>query len=567
MKTKVAPNIKYETESVSSSSADGIDELKTTFFSSIKFLLIILISLLILISVVLLSVIWISSFSSAVGEMSSKVRRQEFEKIVSFTQRILNDVMLVTESVKSQLYSDFDFDTMIEKHMFKAMRVAQKYLPSVTQGVNIGDPFGAFYGLAHFGDEITFYNITPGKDQYYYNCRNFYTSDYCNRSSEPDIVYPPFTSNFVAESASVNPGNPVFTVSYVDPTLPNFVFLTAVSSFKQGNIKSGASFSYFFGYDMTVASISEFLVEITKEVSGSSSFIIEKKTDFIIASDHPEVAVATVDSQGNVQRKTANDFGGDVTKIGNIVYGAFKSFDELTCNTESVLSDVSNVISVYRLCTEEGLEWVLVFSVPHWNYIGSMVIAIICAILGSILIVSIAKTSCGQIGKFENEMVTIHFNATNDQNQHEMKGLQLCHVLLSKLNGYKERKLRKHQLLEKYKESSLIERFNFRIVANSQYNLCGNLGTKQVMTFSILGSTPFNLQSMIETAKELDVPILISDDLNEKVDNLFQTRYVDTKEMVIDQYYTSPVSDSNLFSMRRVYELGESSQIAQDEWM
>ncbi|EFC46793.1 predicted protein [Naegleria gruberi] len=737
--------------------AVNLQEERRYLCGSIKFLLIFLISLLLLISVFFLSIIWISCFSSAVVDLSSRMRAQEFDKIIQFTKKTVNDVLLVTESVKSQLYYDFDFSNMIEHHLHRAMKVAQANLPNVTQGVYVGDPFGGYFGFAHLSGEITYFNLTPNCNQVYFVCKNFDTSENCDRGTEPEFVFPPYTSNYVAEMASTNPGNPVFTLSYVDPSLPSFVFMTMVSSIKTGQqpIKPGASFSYYFAYDMTVMSVSTFLVDITTSIHGSSSFIIETQSEFVIASDHPEVSVAIVDKDGNVERKTTATFGGQVTKIGKIVYDTFEKLTSIPCNEERVLSLTESVVSIKRFCSKEGIDWIIILSVPQWNYLGSMIIAIVSAVVGSILIVSVgivvaiifslkivrpfvnlisafewvslmkleninlykssfsevkslqfhfkemieriklyrkfipphllvqldannvnqqeetfkktsntAETSLnvtsssknnksysqkesnhddpqssgdlrsknssgansgpnanmfslyldkrqvtllniyleglnewfvvinpteivtilseiydvivklvrltGQVGQIEDETIPIHLNATSDQSQHELKGIQLCHSLLSKLNAYKESKLMNHAIVSKYDEE-VFENFKFRIVANSQSAYCGNLGTKQAMSFSIIGSSQHNLKIMTILAKELDIPILITEDLYEKVENKFQVRYVDTVQLVNDQHFSNPYftthTRSRLYDSMKVFELGEINTVSQDEWM
>ena len=74
---------------------------------------------------------------------------------------------------------------------------------------------------------------------------------------------------------------------------------------------------------------------------------------------------------------------------------------------------------------------------------------------------------------------------------------------------------------------------------------------------------------MIETAKELDIPIVISHDLFQKIDNKFQVRFVDFKNFVLDDYYSYPnIADkSQIHAPRKVYELGESINNEADEWM
>jgi len=111
------------------------------------------------------------------------------------------------------------------------------------------------------------------------------TNDYCVRNSTPDLILPPFTDLSYVEAANKRPGNSSFSLSYVDCTIPNVVFISLVSSYKIENTNPiGPKFDKAVAFDMSASTISAVLKDIEKRVANSVSFVIESETDFVIAS-------------------------------------------------------------------------------------------------------------------------------------------------------------------------------------------------------------------------------------------------------------------------------------------
>src|SRR3989338_9264146 len=67
----------------------------------------------------------------------------------------------------------------------------------------------------------------------------------------------------------------------------------------------------------------------------------------------------------------------------------FPQYDTIPCNTYRIIVADGMKISVYRYCNNYNVDWLVIFSVSEWNYIGNMIIAIICAIIGSLMVIGI----------------------------------------------------------------------------------------------------------------------------------------------------------------------------------
>jgi len=134
---------------------------------SIKFLLTLLMCFLVVVSISSLSVIWISSFGATVGNLSADVRHRDFDMMVNSIENMLDEVLLLTESVKGQLREDFDFYnlTMVERHIYRSYKVAMKFLPTVTTTVYVAHSDGSCFGMINLesGPMYTIASVTIWK--------------------------------------------------------------------------------------------------------------------------------------------------------------------------------------------------------------------------------------------------------------------------------------------------------------------------------------------------------------------------------------------------------------------
>ncbi|EFC42748.1 predicted protein [Naegleria gruberi] len=717
---------------------------------SINTVLVAMTSLIILFCVLVLSAVWVSAFSVQVEELSNTVRQEHFDNMYSATTDYLKTMLIMTESVKSQLYTGFDFknQTLIADHTFRLYKMERKNLGDWAHAMFVGSSMGDAFGISSYKNNPMYMNITYGQNQLYWLCLNWQKLDYCKKNSTtPTMTLAPFKNiQILYNAAASNPGGFAFSPSFIDSTHPSLVLFGCVSSFTQGYIPPGKTFSNYVSVLFGSAEITSFLVEASSSIPGSVTFIIERNTTYLLSTDNP--AKATVKfTNGTSIRYTVNNYGGKVSEIGTEVANQLGSkFDSLPCNNYTTLIVKGTYTSVKRLCTSEGIDWVFVLSVPQWNYIGSMLIAIIGAIVASVIIIflgiiiavffsfkivkpfknliaafqnvsnmelddlklyktlfsevktlqthfvgmvdkiklyrqfipphllsklddnedivqesasqisvkkeepksfahsnsetkvdmssrsittpttnskldvkkqlsaknmfslhlekkpisvigvcmqginrwfvdlapevsvdllgglydqimQISKPSNGQAWKFENETLLITFNASTNQNAHELKSIQTAYTLSTKLKDYTKVKLLKNNAFADQQE--LTVDFSTKIAIATQECLCGNIGTKQAMSFSIQGSIQQNIEMLLETAIRLDISILFASELKSKVDTKYQFRYIETKQLLADNVFTVPdrYKQSNIFKEDSLYELGLCNQVNMDEWM
>ncbi|KAG2388164.1 hypothetical protein C9374_001014 [Naegleria lovaniensis] len=351
---------------------------------SIKYILINLIVGLIVLSVLILSAIWVSCFSATVSELSNNIRDKEFSKIVTYTDETLNRVAFFMTTFKGQLLNDYKtMDRTLENHIYRAYKSLMKYESMLTFALFLGEYHGNTLGMTQMGNNFVLLNLTYGQNQKFYICRDFHNFDYCNRNSTPDMVRPAFTDQAAANTANNNPGKTLFAPSFTDPTLPDVTLLSLLTSFELNPPASnGQTVSHLIGYSMTTKFLSLFLIEMTKSIAGSHTFIVEVNTDYIIASDQQNDK-----SVSGGARKKIGDMNGAIKQIGLQVYSKFNNnLRNLQCNNRQVLTLTDQFILIHRLCNENGIDWMLVLSVPQWNYISNMVLAIIAAVISACII-------------------------------------------------------------------------------------------------------------------------------------------------------------------------------------
>ena len=295
---RVTPNNEEEDVDTSSSSStksrrQGKVPQKNSkaFFLSIRFWMIILNSMLVVVSVLLLSGTWISVFTPTIIAASALQREQQFQSIVTFVSDTIREVSMVSDTMKQELSVAFDFRDydMAEKKMYKLYKTELEYHEGLTVTSYIGDNRGTCFGVINWGGIPTLLNITT-EDQKLYFCQDWEDLDYCKRNSTPDILLPKFDMSTIVESCNKFPGRKVFTPSYADPTMPQYTFISFLNSYRLDKPDAnGNLFEFYFAFDLTVQTISAYLHSSTEKIQGSSSFIIEQETDYIVASKYPSL--------------------------------------------------------------------------------------------------------------------------------------------------------------------------------------------------------------------------------------------------------------------------------------
>lgn len=95
--------------------------------NSIKCCMILTISGMLLMSVVVLSAIWLTSFSPSVIELSSQVRDEQFSTIIKHSQVLLTEVSILNEGIKRRLAADdyiYEANDYTERAMYAGKRVS-----------------------------------------------------------------------------------------------------------------------------------------------------------------------------------------------------------------------------------------------------------------------------------------------------------------------------------------------------------------------------------------------------------------------------------------------------------
>ncbi|KAL9648856.1 hypothetical protein ABK040_003786 [Willaertia magna] len=159
---------------------------------------------------------------------------------------------------------------------------------------------------------------------------------------------------------------------------------------------------------------------------------------------------------------------------------------------------------------------------------------------------STSKSGKGQVGSFENGFITISFNAAIKSDNHGLKGCKTATSLTEKLP----------RLTEEKTKGPLPFIIHCAVVTDSV--ACGNLGTSEVKSFSIIGNIQKKMQEMLTKNLELDIPITISGKVQKVIKEQFTTRPIETISFCNNQCQPENIN---------VFELGEVLHVAMDEWM
>ncbi|KAG2394172.1 hypothetical protein C9374_003936 [Naegleria lovaniensis] len=330
---------------------------RVPFLHSIKFCIILLIGVAVLTSVTIISGIWLAALLPSNFEWSQKGRDYEFKRMINSVSDLLVDVTQSLNVMKGQLWSMMDFTNaqQIELATYQTFKAEKQHHKGLVVTVYVGDPTGAALGIYYERGVTTFLNMSLDA-QISYNCdSNIEKYDYCKRSSTPSDFFDP-------------------------------VDLSALTD--------KSPFRYYLAYDLTVASASEFLIETTRQVSSSKSFIFETETNYLVAIDNPNLKSAFLNQNKEIVRNTIFSLKDDrTTQVATTVYQALlKDFKSLPCNTMTTLDLTfsSDYISVNRLCTSTQVDWIFVMAIPKWSFLSSIIIGIVSSVCGAFLLVIVA---------------------------------------------------------------------------------------------------------------------------------------------------------------------------------
>ncbi|KAL9656554.1 hypothetical protein ABK040_005316 [Willaertia magna] len=165
------------------------------------------------------------------------------------------------------------------------------------------------------------------------------------------------------------------------------------------------------------------------------------------------------------------------------------------------------------------------------------------------------KSSKSQIGNFDNGILPLIFNGGISLTDHTLKAAKTAELLKKKL----EEMTKKWKKISDNNAGMSMNNFYCELPISiiTETVVCGNIGTNDSKTFTVLGGYK-NLVEAFKINDKYRIAITLNERANKVCSNNFYTRPL---EVVTLQ------NDLNLCEFTKIYELGESSEIAMDEWM
>ncbi|KAL9642384.1 hypothetical protein ABK040_007380 [Willaertia magna] len=165
------------------------------------------------------------------------------------------------------------------------------------------------------------------------------------------------------------------------------------------------------------------------------------------------------------------------------------------------------------------------------------------------------KSSKSQIGNFDNGILPLIFNGGISLTDHVLKAAKTAELLKKKL----EEMTKKWKKVTDNNASMSMNNFycELPIAIVTETVVCGNIGTNDSKAFTVLGGYK-NLAEVFKVNDKYKIAITLNERANKVCSTNFYTRPL---EVITLQ------NDLNLCELNKIYELGESSEIAMDEWM
>ncbi|EFC36690.1 predicted protein [Naegleria gruberi] len=385
--------LKQNVEEVSNADSDGSlaenvkNEKTVSCFRSVKFFIISMITILVVLSALIISATWLSSFGPAITSLSSTIRKNEFESVRSYIEKTVQEIVLVVNTAKSQIHEDdLDHPDKLELSMFKFYKSEFETHDALPSAILIGNQTGSI-SIINWGTIPAFVDIGTSYQKVYY-CLAGLTVDYCKRSVTPNMIMPSFELSGLYATAKSNPDNSLFTPSY--NVGADLTFVTMMTSWLKSN--STTEISKYLAFSMELKRISKFLEDLVSSIARSTAFIIETKTDYLIAVNNRTISLAYLaENKVDVIRRTGlTVLSEEHNKLAKEMYRNYPNLKELKCDTLYQISTLNEYITVYRFCSKYNLDWVIAMSTPQWNYISPIIIALLAALGGSIVIIGVS---------------------------------------------------------------------------------------------------------------------------------------------------------------------------------
>jgi len=382
-------NMSHHDEAESYALSDVPSEQKQPsipFHRSVRFSFLVVFSLSLLLIVLSSFAIWIPALCTSLFMMGESSRTKQFDNIMLFIDRQLQDTLLLSENLKNILRHDFNYSSpsVVEGVLFRVYKSEKMLRNGLISGFYIGYMDGTAFGMANLSSSHYFIEI--GSSANLYECKKPLSTSYCWRNSTPDIVMEaPNLSSYI-ERGKTFVDQPSFSLSFMEKGNSDSVNLFLVNSVGIGTNQ----ISFYVGCDVSMQYFSLMLARLLSSIESSISFVLESPTGLIVSSSSNDTMYSFKDSDTGVVVRhtgfTVNSRIGKITSaIQNKVGGNLRL---LRCNERITFSTADEFVIAQRTCKEENVDWIVVMAVKQWTFVDSMVLSIIVAFFCSIGVVA-----------------------------------------------------------------------------------------------------------------------------------------------------------------------------------
>ncbi|KAL9649170.1 hypothetical protein ABK040_004191 [Willaertia magna] len=492
------------------------DEVHYKFYKSMRFCIVSLVVLFTLVCVIFVSGFWIGNYLLSVFNTLNKTKNLVFsnmlDRIVSTTARAEDVTIVVGDLLQS---NNFNLTTKTvstyEKQLDKLFGHEMKYQPAL-QSVYIGNG-EVTIGMMKVLNDISYVYIYGDIHTGYwiegFACVNYTTISRCERTVTPQTRYPATIDQFANLGSFVSMvGRPFWTLSYADPSLPNLIYITFMVPF----LPPSGSVAFAKG-DLSIYTLSEILKVSVSVFNGAEAALIEVATENVIAKENMK-----------------GEKGGK------------KSIEKKPMSLDILMQK-------FELGVERKEITILGIKVSNFDlFLQELTLPNLFNFISEIfqVVQHLEKTSKSQIGNFDNGILPLIFNGGILQQDHILKAAKTAELLKKKLEVITKK--------WNMRDSSC----ELPLAVVTERVVCGNLGTENSKSFTVLGGVHNNLSEVFKFNEKYRIAITLNESALKVCGDAFNTRPLGTVKLR---------NDFNIMESSRIYELGDSKEIKMDEWM
>jgi len=342
--------------------------------NSMRFFIILSFILLIVSTFSIIGYFVFASWKTSAEHFVSKIQNNTNINILNQIERYINTPTFINEGnytlIKDEII-DMNNKQKREKYFASMIKSFNEEIYSFSYGTETGEYYGARRNKQNNIEIIENNETTNGKSRYYATAQDLTAAEFKEETGKFD----PRTRNWYIAAKELQ--KPVFSPIYKHFVMNDLAVTAAYPIYNKEGVLKGV-----LGTHITLSKINTYLKELVAN-NAATAYIVEKKSGFLVANSlkRPNFELLT----DNTIKRTS------IEEIDNkAIVEAYQQYKNTSDATFIINSNGDKLYIQLTAYQREGLDWVIITSIPEHPFTAGIIKSIKFSILISILAIIIA---------------------------------------------------------------------------------------------------------------------------------------------------------------------------------